>query len=243
MKINKDIGTRMKQYEAVTRDLLIPHLPTIIRLDGKTFHTFTKGMNRPFDSNLHDTMCFAMEQSIEKVIQNCVLSYTQSDEISLLLVDFPNFNTEQWFNGNIQKIVSVSASAVTAYFNSYFQEYHAKEYGKEGDLAFFDSRVYQMPKEEIANYFIWRQQDATRNSVQMLGQSKFSHKELHGVSCNQIQDKLMLEHKINWNDLDVWKKRGTCCYKIDSGKFALDYTPPIFTKDRQFIDKLLDVEL
>jgi len=240
MKINKDIGTRMKRYELTTRDYLIPHMPTIIRLDGKTFHTFTKGMSRPFDESLHDTMCFAMEQSMEHIIQNCVLGYTQSDEISLLLVDYPNFNTEQWFNGNIQKIVSVSASAVTAYFNQFFSEYVAEQCDKVGDLAFFDSRVYQLPREEVCNYFIWRQQDATRNSIQMLGQSKFSHKELHGVSCDQIQEKLMTEHDINWNDIRTWKKRGTCCYKIDSGKIALDYSPPIFTKDRGFVDKWIE---
>lgn len=243
MKINKDIGTRMKDYENVTRHKLIPHMPTILRLDGKCFHTYTKGMTRPYDEDLHNAMSYAMEMVMENVVQNVVFGYTQSDEISFLLIDYPNLNTEQWFTGGIQKIASVSASAVTAYFNKFMQEEGiAKKYGKEVP-AFFDSRVFQLPSNEVANYFIWRQQDAVRNSIQMLGQTKFSQNELHGVSCDGIQEKLLKEHDINWNNIDTWKKRGTCCYKIDGHTLALDYSTPIFSKDREFINKFVNVEL
>lgn len=235
MKIHESLDVRMKKYEYVNRTKLIPHIPTIIRLDGKSFHSVTKGMDKPFDDTLHNSMCYAMEESMRNVIQNAVFSFTQSDEISILLKDYPNFNTEQWFAGNIQKICSVSASSITYYFNEYIRNIiHNFE-----KLALFDARVFQLPLEEVENYFIWRQQDATKNSIQMLAQSKFSHKSLQNLNSDQLQTKLITESDTNWNDLDVWKKRGSTCYRMKSGIIAIDNTPPIFTKDREYINKHL----
>lgn len=227
--INKDLGTRMKAYEAATGTKLLPHTPTIIRIDGKAFHTFVKiiGAKRPYDEELHFNMLHVLGYLVEN-IQNAVLGECHSDEMSILLCDFPNLNTEQWFNGKVQKIVSISASMATATFNSI---------ANYTPLAFFDSRVFQLPLYEVNNYFIWRQQDAVRNSINMLGQSLFSHKELQGVGCKELQEKMFKEKNVNWNDLEIWQKRGSVY-----SKNTTDYYPPIFSTQPQFIDNFITYE-
>ena len=225
---NDNLGNRMKNYESVFKTKLIRRTPAIIRLDGKAFHSWTKGLERPFDEGLHNVMTLTA-QALVSEIQNAVLAYTQSDEISILLNDWKQLNTEQWFNANIQKIVSVSASIATGNFNTIYNNCVGSR-----RLAFFDSRVFNLPKEEIVNYFIWRQQDATRNSIQMLAQSYFSHKQLQHKNTSQLQDMLMLEKGINWNNLDVWKKRGSCVKNKE-----IDNDIPIFTQDRNYIEDLL----
>ncbi len=270
--MNKDsLGDRMKQYEYVTRNYLTRRLPVIIRIDGKAFHSFTRGFKKPFDDifvrSMQDTMKYLCEN-----IQGCVLGYTQSDEITLVLVDYQDRDTASWFDNNIQKIVSVSASMATIAFDKYFRFYvqnwlvdyydtcnftddndkyaetlrHAVEKG-----AMFDSRVFTLPKEEVVNCLIWRQQDATRNSIQSVGQANFSHKQLHNKNCNDIQDMLMLEKGINWNDYPTTLKRGSCCIKVPQkindgteqetirNKWVIDSEIPIFTQDNNYINKLI----
>jgi len=233
MTIHTPIGDRMKQYENVSQYRLIKHLPTIIRIDGKAFHSYTKKaeFDYPFCDKLHDTMVDTME-SLFNNIQNAVFAYTQSDEISILLKDYPDLNTEQWFDGKCQKIASVSASMATGYFNDHLRWVLTKS---RPPVAFFDARVFQVPFQEVCEYFIWRQQDATRNSIQMLGRHHFSHREMHNKSTNVIQDMLMTTFGVNWNDLDVWKKRGTGVYKDANGYTCVDESPPEFTKNREFI--------
>lgn len=236
--INKDIGTRMKGYEATSQGRFIDQLPIIVRIDGKAFHTFTK-QNKcvtPFDDNLHDSMVYAMCKTMSEIMQNSVLGYTQSDEISILLKNWPDFNTEQWFGGKIQKIASISASAITAHFNDRFN----------GSTALFDARAFQLPITEVANYFIWRQQDAERNSVQMYARSFFSHKAVQGLSCPQLVDKIFDCTGYQWGHLDTWKKRGTAVTQdmIDvvsckAKNLPSYYDCPVFTKERDFIEDLL----
>lgn len=269
MSNNKDsLGDRMKQYEYVTRNYLTRKLPVIIRCDGKAFHSFTRGLNKPFDDifvrSMQDTMKYLCEN-----VQGCVLGYTQSDEITLVIVDYQNREASAWFDNNIQKIVSVSASMATLAFNNafwdnsnkYLQEhwdtYHQDDmkfielmYKKVWN-AMFDSRVFTLPKEEVVNCLIWRQQDATRNSIQSVGQANFSHNQLHGKNCNDIQDMLMLEKGINWNDYPTHLKRGSCCikkpFKINEGteqetirnKWVIDMDIPIFTQDKDYINNLI----
>lgn len=246
------LGDRMKAYEAVSKTKLMNRTPVIIRLDGKAFHTWTKKLHLvdannqpdPFDADMHKMMTYTALHVMNHV-QNAVMAYTQSDEISILLNDWKKLNTDQWFGNAVQKMVSISASAATASFN-----YMATGKGYvdwQGDLAMFDSRVFNIPKEEVANYFIWRQQDATRNSINMLGQHYFSHKELQGKNVSQVQDMLMLEHQVNWNDLDTWKKRGTCIVnspnEFDSrAPLYADEDIPIFTKDREYIERYLEAD-
>lgn len=268
MKYKKDsLGDRMKTYEYVSRYYLTRRLPVIIRLDGRAFHTFTRGLKKPFDEIFVKTMQDTMKYLCEHV-QGCVLGYTQSDEITLVLVDYQDRDSCAWFDDNIQKMAIVSASMATMVFNNVFSNtvnttYHEelKDWSKSNAYvealvakcgnATFDSRVFNLPKEEVVNCLIWRQQDATRNSIQSVGQANFSHKELHGKNCSDIQDMLMLEKGINWNDYPTTLKRGSCCikkpFKINEGtdketirnKWVIDNEIPVFTQDKDYINKLV----
>lgn len=222
---------RMKGYESVSKKSLMRRTPVIIRIDGKAFHTFTRGLVRPFDKSLSDAMA---ETTLElcKQIQGAVFGYTQSDEISILLQDWKNLKTDCWFGYDVQKIVSISASIATAKFNDIFKHPSKNSY------ALFDSRAYNIPFSEVVNYFIWRGSDCSRNSVSSLAQSYFSHKQLHGKSVSAMQDMLMLEHGINWNDIETRYKRGICVVPDQDTKFKIDLEPPMFTKNRNYIDEL-----
>lgn len=238
------LGDRMKNnYENVTRSHLVRRMPVIIRLDGKSFHTYTKRMfvphhdlsrdNSPWSDELHDVMIETCRELLLNTM-NAKLVYSQSDEISILLTDWDKLETEAWFDNNIQKICSVSSSIATANFNG--EVWNRR--GKVTTPAYFDSRAFNIPKEEVCNYFIWRQQDASRNSVQMLGQFYISHKEMQGLNNNQVQDKLMLDYGINWNNEQTWKKRGFCVYR-NNDEIVIDNEIPIFTQDRNFVEKYL----
>lgn len=232
------LGDRMKTYEACPKLFLTRRMPVIIRLDGKAFHTLTKKLEKPYDVDFRNLMILTAEYLVQNVM-NCKLAYVQSDEISLLLVDYGTIETEAWFNNNVQKMVSVSASMATAKFNSMLDNPKLFPVNKRADIkqefAMFDARAFNLPREEVTNSFIWRQQDATRNSIQGLGQKYFSQKQLNGKSCNKIQDMLMIDHGVNWNDVDVYFKRGGCILS-DRG---IDTGIPIFTQDRHYIEKYL----
>ena len=259
MSNKKDsLGDRMKEnYENRSKTYLVRRTPVIIRLDGKAFHTFTRGMKKPYDEIFHNTMNATMKYLCEN-IQGCKLGYTQSDEITLLLTDYDTLTTSAWFDYNVQKICSVSASMATMAFNKFLRNFfnvvdldndldYAKALFNKLDSAMFDSRCFNIPEEEVTNCFIWRQQDATRNAIQMLGQCNFSHRELHGKSCNDIQDMLMLQKGINFNDMPTEFKRGVCCIKKEVrctdlliGRkldWVIDKEIPIFTQDRDYVER------
>lgn len=290
---NSDLANRMKTfYEQIPKTKLMRRTPVIIRIDGKAFHTFTRGFKKPFDEILIHSMQETTKYLCEN-IQGCVLGYTQSDEITLVLVDYQRFETSAWFDYEIQKIVSISASMATMAFNKFFLDnvdiaYH-EEFYKRGldqggtlseidkleaeyevyydkvNKAMFDARVFNIPKEEVTNCVYWRQLDASRNSIQMVGQANFSHKELHCKTCNDIQDMLMLQKNINWNDFPTHQKRGTCVIKSDEtetitednigtdgsvigttktirSKWIIDKEIPIFKGEgREYIEKLVMV--
>jgi tRNA(His) guanylyltransferase len=210
---NKDsLGDRMKErYENRTRYCLPRRTYTIIRLDGKAFHTYTRSMEKPYSQLLTNAMDFATV-NLCKEVQGVRFAYTQSDEISLLLTDFEGPQSEAWFDGNIQKIVSVAASIATVYFNQAMITNLAHPL----PMANFDARVFTIPDPvEVANYFIWRQQDAVRNSIQMLAQSIFSHKELQNKNGIVLQEMCFQKGK-NWNDVSVRNKRGGFVTKVKS---------------------------
>lgn len=254
------IGDRMKErYENRTRLSLPRRTYTIIRVDGKAFHTFTKGFKRPFDTDLMNIMDQTAKTLCEQ-IQGAKLAYVQSDEISVLLTDFEKPTTDAWFDGNIQKIVSVSASIATAVFNKAYLQFKLNERADfhadcgecneryEGyKIAMFDSRVFTIPDPvEVENYFIWRQQDASRNSVQMVARSLYSHKQCENKNNQQLQD-MIHEAGQNWNDYPAGQKRGRIIVKetyeqeIPMQKDTVTRTrwivqnPPIFTQDRDFL--------
>lgn len=200
------LGDRMKKnYEDRTRYSLPRRTYTIIRLDGKAFHTFTKSFERPYDKRITAWMD-ETALGLCKAIQGVKFAYVQSDEISLLLTDFEGTETQSWFDGNIQKIASISAAIATAEFN--LARTFLSEDQTHDQYAVFDSRVFTIPdRTEVANYFIWRQQDAVRNSIQMLAQSLYSHKQLEGKNSAQLQE-LTFQKGKNWNDVSVRNKRG-----------------------------------
>lgn len=278
MSNKKDsLGDRMKDYENISRSYLTRRVPVIIRIDGKAFHSFTKGMRKPFDNILMSAMQETMRY-LCKNIQGCVFGYTQSDEITLVLTDYEKITTDAWFGYNIQKMASVSASMATMAFNGYFSAYAAtlidnfNEVGNTDDSdsgyknvlvqalkkgAMFDSRVFSIPKDEVCNCLIWRQQDAVRNSIESVGQANFSHAKLHRKNCTEIQKMLLQEKGIDWNDFPVDCQRGSACYKVeeevtmpDPGnkkgeitvhrkQWYVDRDTPIFTQDREFVERWL----
>lgn len=266
------LGDRMKKYECVSKNFLMRRQPAIIRIDGKAFHTFTRGFNRPFDDILIKTMQETMKYLCEN-IQGCVLGYTQSDEITLVLCDYQTLDTDAWFSYNIQKMTSIAASMATMKFNQFFTKevqnfcLVVNECGQDiakKDLeayknslkravlngALFDARAFTVPINDVTNCLLWRQQDATRNSIQSLAQSLYSHKELHGINTKTLQDKMLIEKNVNWNDLSTTKKRGSCCIKIivqnsDIDKknennlkniWVIDNEIPIFSQNREYIE-------
>lgn len=271
---NSSLATRMKDYESVSRARLTRRTPVIIRIDGKAFHTFTKGMKRPFDYVLTETMRETTKYLCGN-IQGCVLGYTQSDEISLVLVDYKTLETSAWFNNEVQKICSISASMTTMAFNKFFRRYVEnlyyntkvamtdeeerkwyELYESKFDIAMFDARCFNLPKEEVTNYIYWRQLDAIRNSIQAVGQANFSQTQLNLKSCNDIKD--MLKQKgINWDDFPTGLKRGSCAVKSDNPVdivvnvgdrkiithrklWYIDRKIPVFKgDDREYIERLI----
>ena len=206
---NDSLGDRMKGYEGqYASQKLLPRIPIIARIDGRAFHTFCKGLERPYDKRLSDLMVRTTEFLVKETAANC--GYTQSDEISLVWYD-PSPNSEVFFKERLLKMASVSASMATAFFNKHLQESIPE---KANIFAFFDSRVFNVPSEtEAANYFVWREMDATRNSVSMAAQSYFTHKELQGKKSAEMQEMLFQKEGINWNDYPTFFKRGTYVQK------------------------------
>ncbi len=229
------LGDRMKEfYENRTRNFLPRRTYTIIRVDGKAFHSYTRGLVRPFDEKLvndmDETACYMC-----KNIQGAKFAFVQSDEISILLTDFEGLTTDAWFDGNIQKMASISASLATAKFNEL----------RPNKIALFDSRVFTIPSDiEVENYFIWRQQDTTRNSISSVAQSMFSHRELENKNTDQMQE-MCFQKGVNWNDFSAKLKRGRLIVKQDYEKEGatrskwVSVEPPIFTQEREMLKGLI----
>lgn len=278
-----DLAKRMKEYEKRNIYYLQRRMPVILRLDMRAGHNFTKGFLRPFDETFIKSIQETAKYLCENV-QGCKLSYQQSDEITLVLVDYDKLNTDCFFDYRVDKLCSIAASMATMTFNKRFTENYLDyistlepDFTNDSDLeswrktvsayinavdkgAMFDCRCFNIPKEEVTNLIYWRQLDASRNSIQMVGQANFSHKELQNKSCNDIQDILMIQKGINWNDFPVYQKRGSCCVRNkivvksdgimetvqlkDTSKseneWIVDKNIPIFKgEDRKYIDQLV----
>lgn len=266
------LGDRMKTYENVSRNYLTRRTPVIVRVDGCHFHSFTRSFDKPYDKVFNNTMADTMKYLCENV-QNCVFGYTQSDEITLVLCDYKTLDTAAWFDNNIQKIASVSASLATLAFNKYFLANYIqfgkenfpdwdeggtnRELSKEEEKmvnlsqtyskaldrgATFDARAFNIPPEEVCNCLIWRQQDAIRNSIQGLGQKHFSQRQLEGKNCKEIKEMLITEKDCDWDKVQQRFQRGTCCFR-DRGKgWLIDFWIPLFTENRNYVNKWLTFE-
>ena len=275
MPVYTDLDIRMKGYEKVMDQKLIKRSPVIIRLDGRSFHTFTRGFRKPFDDILIDTMQQTALYMCQNV-QNCVLAYTQSDEISLLLIDYKNLDTQPWFDNRIQKIVSTSAALASITFKEIFKN-NIEKFGyknipdwdmggtnewltdqQQEDLKYiqnlysaienkyrgFDSRCFNLSKDEVANYFFWRQQDCIRNSIQMVGQANFTQNELQNKNTAAIKEMLREQKNIDFdNDFSIVKQRGSCALNSYDCYWFIDNNIPIFKgEDRYYIDRLVYIE-
>lgn len=254
MAFNDKLGTRMKEnYEKISQTKLMRRTPVAIRIDGKSFHTWTRGFKKPFDDILIKSMQETMKYLCEN-IQGCVLGYTQSDEITLILQDYKTFETQAWFDYEIQKMCSISASMATMAFNKFFNnEVINASTTEDNDTlitylkalnkgAMFDSRCFNVPKEEVTNLLFWRQLDALRNSIQMVGRANFSHKELHGKNTSQI-DEMLLVKGINFSTYPTHQKRGSCCIRDREGHWFVDDEIPLFKGEgREYIEKLINCE-
>ena len=267
-----DIGIRMKHdYEDRYKFELTRRVPVIIRIDGRSFHSFCKNFARPYDMVFKFSMWETAKALCEEIM-GAKIAYVQSDEISILVLDYSNkIGTAAYFDYNVQKISSVTAAYATMAFNKAFSENVAELYSQlnmqDSDTvktyqnaygeclykATFDSRVFNIPEKEVCNYFIWRQLDATRNSIQMSARCVFSQKELQNINTKKLQYKMLTEKNVNWNDYPIFFKRGVCIEKrkvvlessnkgvVEREKWFVNNEIPIFTQDRDYIEKLLEI--
>ena len=257
-KVMDALGERMKDHEHRFRYFLPRKAYTIIRCDGKAFHTFTRGCEKPFDRDLMTVMQTTMLE-LCKQIQTCKMGYTQSDEITLVLTDVDSRDTEAWFDGNLNKILSISAAIATAEFNKAWQAMKLAEYLKDIydahaclsihetceliqdfiaklPLGHFDSRAYSLADPwEVYNSVLWRTQDCTKNSIQMVAQALYPKAErsaLHGKNTAQLHD-LIHDKGQNWNDFPTDCKRGSFAIRGENGWFV-DTEGPILSQDKDY---------
>jgi tRNA(His) 5'-end guanylyltransferase len=231
------LGDRMKRYELAARTTLAPRLPIILRVDGKGFHNWTRQLERPWSPLLIQWMNDAARRLCEE-IQGAQFAYVQSDEISVLIHGYKRFHSQAWFDGEVQKIASVGASLAAAVLTL-----------AAGRVAMFDGRVFVMPESEVANYFLWRQQDASRNSIQMLARSLASHKECDRMNQSALMD-LCVARGQNWNDVPTHLKRGRCAIpSLDLShvpprrRWAIDNEIPIWKgESRAYVEQFLATE-
>lgn len=272
MALIDELGDRMKHnYEDTAKTRLVRRMPVIIRIDGQHFHTLTRGFEKPFDKVFMNSMIDTTEY-LCKNIGNAKFAYVQSDEITIILVDYDTLETECWFNYRTDKLCSISASMATMAFNKFFAQevdkWGAETFGYEwyeggtndpevintpewqlagiyskaiDKGATFDSRCFNVPKEEVTNYFYWRQLDAIRNSINGCAQSKYSAKKLQGLNIREVLAK-MESDGFNWNDLPIYKQRGTAVVKNVKGEWLVDKEMPVLKdSDRFYVDRLLEV--
>jgi tRNA(His) 5'-end guanylyltransferase len=272
--MSKSANERFKRYESSYNLLIPPRTYTIVRVDGKGFSKFTKSMNKPFDEDFSEAMNYAAIELCKEF--NPDFAYTQSDEISLVFTDFA-IEAQQMFDGKIQKLCSTTAAKAAASFNKKLlmikaekcfqsetfdlEELKNNTYNLMRDIShgqavydtMFDSRVFIIPDfREVGNYFVWRQQDATRNSISMAAEKVVGKKAIVGKNGSQRQE-MMFEKGVNWNDYKTQFKRGVVIVKEEfemdapkspTGKvmrkrWVVDEDTPIFTKNREYLNSLI----
>lgn len=216
------LGDRMKAYEAAAKAVLPRRTYTLIRVDGRAFHAHLRKADRPFDQGFMDAMD-AVAQALCAEISGSALAYVQSDEVSVLAADFGSVHAEPWFGGVVQKMASVAASVATASLADWRAANVGASYRACG-TARFDGRAFTVPSSvEVANYFLWRQRDAVRNSISMAAQAHFSHTSLHGLNGGQMQERLFTDKGVNWDEYPDGFKRGRTCVRVTAEE-PLSYT-------------------
>lgn len=240
MSSEDSLGDRMKGYESVWKYNFPNRLPVILRVDGKAFHTYTRDCENPFDIGLIHCMDETAIKLCER-IQGSVFAYVQSDEISILVYPWRDVNSQAWFDNELVKMVSVSAGIASVTFTL-----QSKHLFGEPREAVFDSRAFVIPEHDINNYFVWRQKDWERNSIQLLARSHYSHKELNGKGHAELHE-LLHQKNVNWNDLATHLKRGRGIRKESyignenslRTRWVVDNNIPVFTQNREYITEML----
>lgn len=231
------LGNRMKMYENSFKTVLPENFPIIVRIDGSHFSTYTKGLVKPFDEVLIEAFWETCKY-LGANIAGAKYIYHQSDEISILIRNDDSKVTQPWFKNNLQKLVSLTASLATAKFNEVVRAKYP-----EKELATFDSRVFIVPENEVINYFIWRQQDAIRNSVSMVAQSRFSHQSLQGLNQIKMKNRLLDEIGLDYDkDIAIHHQRGASLERVMDkeslrSSWTVNKTMKILTEDREDIRK------
>ena len=201
------LADRIKRYEAVTHHTATGRMPLMVRVDGRAFHTFTRGMGRPFDQKLTNAMVGAAK-CVADEMQGFKAAYIQSDEATFCITDYDRTESQGWFDYDLSKVISISATLMTAHF--------IRLLGTE-KTPVFDSRAFSIPATDVVNAFLWRAKDWERNSLQMYCRAHFSHKELHGKKRMEMHN-LLHEAGKNWTtDLTNQQKNGTFLVSTDCG--------------------------
>ncbi len=221
----------MTGYEDCYRIKLPKRLPKILRIDGKAFHTFLKNAKKPYDPAVMGIMTKAAKEVMFEIGGTARMAYIQSDECSILINDALELTTQAWFDNNLQKIVSVAASIFTGEFNNKYAPLKdmCSEYINATPAA-FDARLFVLPDiTEVNNYFVWRQQDAIRNSVQQFGRATFSHSQLDEKSCPEIIQ-MLADNGVDYYSEASWKRRGLVVTRHE-----MDENIPLFQEDTSYI--------
>lgn len=202
------IGDELKALEQIEAGRKADNLkPLMVRLDGKAFHTLTKGLIRPFDIRLSNLMIDTTKYLVEQT--QAIIGYTQSDEISLYYENSEELQS-YLFNGKYQKLCSVLAGMASAYFS---KELSLRIPEKSDTLGIFDCRVWNVDTHELVyENFKWRQLDAIKNSISMAAQAQFKHNELNGLNSKQKKELLININK-PWEDEPDFFKYGTFVFR------------------------------
>jgi len=245
---NDSLGDRAKRYEAAGKQFLVPRVPVLARIDGRAFHTFTRGLAKPYDADFHACM-WAAATAVCADIAGCKLAYVQSDEINLLLTDYETIGSQAHFDYEVPKLTSTAAAtASVAFLLEYLQRFPDR--GERlrtvrKNPPTFDARFYNVPREDVSNIFLWRQRDAERNSLTMHAQAHYSHTQLHGKTRGERLDMLHAKGE-DWNQLPTQRKRGVCIIRrqhevngATRSRWEPDLDIPIFSspEGRRYIDQ------
>lgn len=224
------LGDRIKKYEATTHNTAISRVPLMIRVDGRAFHTLTRGCNKPFDERIMNAMVYSARK-VSEDMSGFKAAYIQSDEATFCITDYDRVETQGWFGYDLSKIISISASLMSVNFNDFY---------RTDKLPVFDSRAFPVPETDVVNAFLWRANDWERNSLQMYARSFFSHKALHGKKKSDIHNMLHEAGK-NWSeDLSQQQKNGTFLIKENSSIVERCDILPSYTCINEAIGKLFE---
>ena len=236
------LSDRMKTYEDASQYKFTPLMPVVIRIKCANIDSVSRSFRQPFDNVFHKTMR-QTARALGEAIPNCFFAYTYSDEVNLLVTDY-NTNNKACYNNNMQKIVSMSSSIATVMFNKFFAQNVSftdkTRWRYTGHLneAIFESKAFIIPKEELVNYFVWRQYRGFRHTIDVVAGSEFSSEELKGKTLNQKQDMLLKQKEIDINRVKPDKKHGFCVFLTTNG-WVIDLDIPLFSKNKEYIEKFL----